>query len=851
MENERWNQIMELYLAAREHHENERPLFLDQACREDKALREEVESLLVYDKSADEIIGLPGPEVAAELQAQLETQLEHQSEISPDTMIGRTISHYHIVRRVGQGGMGVVYEAEDTKLGRSVALKFLSQTVANSLPIGRRHSATSLSDSQAFDRFRREACAASALDHANICTIYEIDEWEGSPFIAMQLLSGQTLNQEIGGKPLAPDQILELGIQIADALDAAHRHGIVHRDIKSANIFVTERGEVKILDFGIAKLGVQPLAGPETAEPILKVPAQVSGDTLSGSGTAMGTVAYMSPEQVLGKEVDARSDLFSLGVVLYEMATGTSPFQGETMSAVFENILQQEPTQPSKLNSALPKELEQIICKSVEKTLDLRYQSAGELREDLKQLKADSAEHAARAPHIRHRWRIFAAVTVLLIAALLVGYFHFHARPSSVLTEQDTLVLADFNNTTGETVFDGTLKQALRVQLEQSPFLNVLPDQKTRQALSYMGRPGDTKLSTDVVREVCLRTGGKVFVDGSISSLGNHYVVLLQAVNCQTGEAVGTEQADADSREKVLRVLDDAATRLRARLGESLATIQKYNAPVEATTASLDALQAYSLGITARDPEGENSAIPFLKRAIELDPNFAMAYAQLGTVYFNLNQPYRGSSALKQAYELREQVSKRERLYIESHYYGMVTGEADKAIEVYKLWKETYPRDLISYFSLAAIYDNLGQREKAVQEGTEALRLGSNNGAVYNNLVNVYINLNQFDKADEILREGKARNVEDNPVFIGLRYELAFARDNEAEMERQVTAAAGKPGIEGWLLALQGDTEAYHGRMTNAREYTRQAIASARHDGDEETALTYAVMGRSARGGVR
>ena len=333
MENERWNQIMELYLAARERQENERALFLDQACGEDQALRDEVESLLVYDKSADEIIGLPGPEVAAELQAQFETHLERQSELSPDTMIGTTISHYRIVRRVGQGGMGVVYEAEDTKLGRSVALKFLSQTVANSPPIGRSQSLTSLYDSQALDRFRREACAASALDHANICTIYEIDEWEGSPFIAMQLLSGQTLKQEIDGKPLAPDQILELGIQIADALDAAHRHGIVHRDIKSANIFVTERGEVKILDFGIARLGVPPLAGPETAELILKVPAQVSGDTLSGSGTAMGTVAYMSPEQVLGKEVDARSDLFSLGVVLYEMATGTTPFQGETTSA--------------------------------------------------------------------------------------------------------------------------------------------------------------------------------------------------------------------------------------------------------------------------------------------------------------------------------------------------------------------------------------------------------------------------------------------------------------------------------------------------------------------------------------
>ncbi len=475
----------------------------------------------------------------------------------------------------------------------------------------------------------------------------------------------------------------------------------------------------------------------------------------------------------------------------------------------------------------------------MEKSLDLRYQSAGELREDLKHLKADSAEHVILASHVRSHWPVTLATAAgLLVAILLAGRFYIRTRPSAALTEQDTLVLADFDNTTGETVFDGTLKQALRVQLEQSPFLNVLSDQKTRQELSYMGRPLDTRLTGDVAREVCLRTGSKVFVDGSISGLGNHYVVLLQAANCQTGEAVGNEEVEAESREKVLQALGEAATKLRSRLGESLATIQKYDTPAEATTASLDALQAYSLGMDARSAGSENSAIPSFKRAIELDPNFAMAYAQLGTAYFNLSEVNRGSSAIEQAYKLREQVSKREKLYIESHYYDLVTGEADKAVEVYKLWQRTYPRDLAPYNNLGVIYQTLGQHEKCLSESLKALSL-DHHGLSYVSIIMAYMNLNQFDKADNILSEANARKVED-ASFPGLRYQLAFAQRNEAEMERLVTATAGEPGIESWLLALQSDTEAYYGRLANAREYLRRAVAG--HDNNDPT-LAYVAVG--------
>jgi eukaryotic-like serine/threonine-protein kinase len=845
VERERWRQIEELCLAALEQEESKRHLFVAEACGQDDELRIEVESLLAseYEARSEGFIESPALEIAAKLLEEDLSRRDNLNELD-FSAFSRDGSRYRILEKLGTGGMGTVYKAEDVILKRLVALKFL-------FPLSPDFSAGNIIlpgvqyDRSTLERVISEARASSALDHPNICTVHEVGQYEGHPFIVMQFLTGRTLKDEINGKPLSSARIIDLGVQIASALKAAHTTGIIHRDIKSANIFVTEYGEAKILDFGLAKL-----TSPGVIDEVPTSPSAVDGpDTrLSESnhnqaGRFLGTTFYMSPEQLRGLEVDARTDLFSFGVVLYEMATGQLPFKGDTAVAISDRILQETPASPANLNPELPAELARIINLATKKDRGLRYQTAAALRDDLIRLKEDSTEQTIQGSQGHKRWTLtLAALTVLLGTALLMGYFHLRSRRLPPPADPEMLVLADFNNSTSEAVFDGTLKQALRAQLEQSPFLNVLPDQKARKELSFMGRTPDTRLTGDVAREVCLRTGSKVFVDGAISEVGNHYVVLLQAVNCQTGEATGTQEAEAESREGVLRSLGEAATKLRSRLGESLATIRKYNAPAEATTASLDALQAYSFAIAAKYTEGDKRAVPLFQRAIDLDSHFAMAYAQMGVSYLNLNQPPLAAAAITKAYELRQQVSEREKLYIESHYYYNVTGEADKAIDVNKLWQDTYPRDFVPYVNLGTIFSALGQHEKALAEEIDALSIGGNNVWSYFTLVNSYMNVNQFDKASEVLSEAKARKME-NAYFPGIRYQLAFARNDEAEMERQVAAASVEQGTEGWISALQSDTAAYHGRLSNARELTRRAVAAARHDGDEETALSYLAVG--------
>ncbi|HKG59497.1 MAG TPA: protein kinase [Pyrinomonadaceae bacterium] len=769
------------------------------------------------------------------------------------------ISHYRILEKLGAGGMGEVYLAEDMKLGRKIAIKILSEEFTT--------------NKDRLHRFEQEASAASNLNHPNILTIHEVGIDEDRHYIATEFIDGVTLRRKMAASQLETHTILDIAVQVGSALEEAHAAGIVHRDIKPDNIMVRRNGYVKVLDFGLAKLTETIDRSPADAEAATRVLVHTD------AGVVMGTSHYMSPEQARGKPVDARSDIWSLGVVIYEMIAGRTPFEGETSTDVIVAITQKEPPPLARFAPNVPAELEWIVMKALRKDRDERYQTIKELITDLKRLRQrlefeselersgspvsftrskisdypgapptiaqqavqtseKTISHVSSAEYIAtgiKRHRLAAALIALVVIVVSASAFYFYKRNSHPLTERDTVLLTDFVNTTGELVFDGTLKQALAVNLGQTPFLNLFPDDRVRETLRFMGRSPDDRITRDIGREICERQGIKAMLTGSIASLGSHYVITLEAVNPRSGDPIAREQMEAESKEKVLASLGTAAMNLRKKLGESLSSMQKYDVNIEqATTSSLEALKAYTMANDERAKGRARESLAFYKRAVDLDPNFAMAYARIGVQYVNEEQLEAAKEYVQKAYELRDRVSERERLYISEKYYAYITGEIDQTIETLKTWARLYPKDFIPHNNLSLNYRLIGRNEEALPEALEAVRLSPNNISGHDNLVDSFMSLGRFDEAEQAEREAQKINP-DSLTAHAKNYRFAFLRKDQAAMDREVSWAKGKPE-EAQFTALLSMTALHNGKLKQSEELLKRAVEMMKQQNRAENA---------------
>ncbi|HEV2378899.1 MAG TPA: protein kinase [Chthonomonadales bacterium] len=806
---ERWQQVREVLHQALERPPEERSAFLDAACAEDSSLRQEVQSLL---ESSDEA------------RATLPRSTPAQR---PTLRKGTAFDDYEIQTLLGAGGMGEVYRARDLRLGKDVAIKVLPSSFS--------------ADGDRLRRFEQEAQAAAALDHPNILTVYRLGTYEGSPYMVSELLEGETLRERLRSGALPVRKALDYAVQVARGLAAAHRKGITHRDLKPENLFLTEGGRVKILDFGLAKLMHSPSEGGTT---------ETARDGTE-PGTILGTAGYMSPEQVRGQATDHRSDVFAFGAILYEMLSGKRAFHGATSADTMSAVLNQDPPSLSQAVPSISPGLERVVYRCLEKNADERFQAASDLGFALEALSdapsASQTAHVANyrttaAPNegVRTIWKIGALAAVLAIAALIGGEFYWPSHQSTKLTEKDTIVLADFTDATGDTVFDAALRLGLSVQLEQSPFLSLLSDNRIAQTLVMMSQPKDARLTRDLAREVCQRTGSAATIEGSIASIGSLYVLGLRAVDCHNGDLLAEEQAQATSKEQVLKALGDAATRMRRKLGESLVSIEKYNAPPEeVTTPSFEAWQAYTVGYQEQVVNDDSlAAISSFERAVRLDPKFAMAYARLGTTYSNLDESARAVENSRRGYELSDRGSERERFFIDSHYEQFATGDLEAARKVYELWAQTYPRDRLPPNNLGAIDRILGEYKNALDAIKESLRRDPENGRTYANLVLTFLELNRKDEAKATAQEAQDHHLDSAQIRFSI-YDIDFLQRDEAGMQRQVAFFKDKAGQEDVMLYMQSDTAAYAGQFGRARELTRLAADSAWRAGQKEKTAVY------------
>ena len=787
--------------------------------------------------------------------------------------IGRKVSHYRVLKVIGGGGMGMVYKAEDLKLGRRVALKFLPEELSG--------------DSLALQRFEREAQTASALNHPNICTIYEIEEYNGQPFIVMELLEGDTLQQHLqkaSPGPIAINQLVDVALQICNGLEAAHQGGVIHRDIKPANIFLTSQGQVKILDFGLAKL----VASEETAR---NDPAEASKNdhdrpsaqsvrqhakidvSLTCHGITAGTAGYMSPEQVGKEKLDARTDLFSFGMVLYELATGRRAFEGETVAEIHDAILHQAPAPAHDANPNVSSTLDAVMSKALEKDRERRYQSAAEMHADLVRTRKQALPVRLRL----RKWFAAAALPAVIAAAF---WLYWSYRRPVTLSGTDTLVLADVKNETSDPVFDDALNTALRYEMEQTPYLNVLGIDKVSGAMLQLKLPPTTKLTVDVARQICGKTNSKLVISQSISDAGNGYHLQMRALDCGSGATLAKEQVDIGKRNEVVHELGVIAASLRAKLGEPADLLARFNQPLEkALSSSLEALQASTQGLKLSLAGNVEGSIKFYQRAVELDPNFAVTSSRLGAAYLFLGNTELSAASYTRAYQLRDRLTEKNRLNTEIDYYGRVTGDWENEYSSVLRLLEIFPRDVGAHANLRAAFVYLGQPDRAADEAAEIARLhpspyyfGSaiqsirfasrfneakswlakadalklDSSLIRRERLIVAFATGDRDKVDEILKEEERGSYREDFLHEHSLIEIQHGHFHSAERLRlQALGPTSKAGNGDWWVVLSALEEAEAGKGVQARRYESEA-ARSKLDRNNRIALALALA-RSGR----